>query len=332
MMKRSPIGFTSVVADHDGGTDTALPPPDHTYPMDGEATHAFELDDGSDLFFIEIVWYSEGDEYPGDLHDDVSLTKAVLDEGTPDQQNVLAYATTQDGYFWTIAVPNIGLGAHTMTFNAEDDAGNTLATDEALTFEVEERGLFDLGLVPGINLIPLPRDPADTDINAVFGDTPVVDLVFTRQGRRWLVAQRDPDTGRFERTGSPNDLWKIDAKHAYFVRAVASVTVEIDIPPLGTQRVPPKVRVKGNRWSLVPVTSLGPIEDIPQFTEIDADDYLGENWKVAFTFGPGPVGQRVARQRPGRRRRHPERLGPDRPRLLGVVHQEGLPRPAIAIG
>ena len=37
----------------------------------------------------------------------------------------------------------------------------------------------------------------------------------------------------------------------------------------------------------MPVISLLPIEDIPQGTELDADDYLGSNWTTAFTFSAG---------------------------------------------
>ena len=55
--------------------DNSLPFPD-TFPFDGA-----ELEE-ADPFFIEIDWRSEGEEYPGDSHGAVTLTKAVLDAGT----------------------------------------------------------------------------------------------------------------------------------------------------------------------------------------------------------------------------------------------------------
>ena len=250
-----------------------------TWPVDGEEETQF-----FDPFFIEISWRSEAWEYVGDSHRGVTLTKAVLDGA-----DVLPLASVFpfDDRLWTIRIPNIALGDHTLAFNGRDDAGNTLADDEELTFRVVAPPSWDLLLTPGINLVSIPADPVDKRINAVFGDALAVDLVFTRAGKRWLVAQRDPDTGRFERTGSSNDLRWINSRHAYFVRAVTSVAVEIELAPLGFQEVPPAIRVKKNRWALVPVMSLRPIEKIPQWSALDADEYFGDNWRVAWTFDRG---------------------------------------------
>ena len=288
-----------------------------TLPLDGgEATL-------SDPFFIEIDWLSEDGEYVGDSHAGVTLTKAVLDA-----VNVLPFASTLDGRRWIIGVGNIGVGEHTLTFNGRDDAGNTLNAPEVLTFTVVEPPKWELNLVPGMSLVSVPRDPVDKDINAVFGNTPYVDLVFTREGKKWLVAQRDPDTGRFERTGSANDLRRINSRHAYWVRATASATVRIELASLGSQEVPPAIQVKKNRWALVPVMSLRPIDDIPHGTELDGR-ILRRQLARGLDLRPGPLDQRVAGNEPRRGLGHAVRLGSDRQGLLGILHDEGPDRAAM---
>jgi hypothetical protein len=254
-----------------------------TVPEDGEMEATL-----SAPFFIEINWGSEDEEYTGDSHEDVTLTKAVLDAGEDNERDVIGLASTRDGQRWTVAVDDIGLGEHTLTFNGEDSLGNTLEDDEELTFTVVARPVFELGLAPGLNLVSIPGDPTNKDINAVFGDHPAVDLVYTRDGDLWLVAQRDAESGMFEATGGISDLTSIDAQHAYFVRATASVDVGVDISSRGALQVPPSIAVKGNQWNLVPVISLLPLEKIPMGSALDADTYLGtENWTRGFTFDRG---------------------------------------------
>ena len=253
-----------------------------TLPLDDELEATF-----SDPFFIEINWLSEDAEYTGDSQKNVDLTKAVLDEGDSNERDVMGLTSSRDGRRWTIAVPGIGLGEHTLTFNGEDALGNTLSDDEELTFTVVARPSFGLSLTPGMNLVSIPGEPSNNAINTVFGDSPAVDLVFTRDGDLWLVAQRDAESDMFEATGGISDLTSIDAQHAYWVRASASVTVEIDIPALGAQRLLPSIDVMGNTWNLVPVISLLPLEKIPQGSTLDADNYLGTNWTRAFTFERG---------------------------------------------
>ena len=71
------------------------------------------------------------------------------------------------------------------------------------------------------------------------------------------------------------------------MRSNGSPTVDITIPPLGSQRLLPSIAVMGGQWNLVPVISLLPLGEIPQGTEVDANDYLGGNWLRAFTFAGG---------------------------------------------
>ena len=111
--------------------DNALHSPTGVLPDDG-STVGFQ-----NPFVVEIDWSSEGGEYVGDSHDQVQLMKAVLDEGTANELDVLPSATTPNGYLWEFLIPDITLGAHTFSFNGEDVLGNTLAEDGVLTFTVE---------------------------------------------------------------------------------------------------------------------------------------------------------------------------------------------------
>ena len=212
--------------------------------------------------------------------------KAVLNEGTDGERDLIAeaVASTRDGRQWTLAVSNIGLGEHTLTYNGEDALGNTRDPDGTLTFTVVERPTFDLVLTPGMNLVSIPGKPATTSIDGVFGEFAAVDLIFTRDNDRWLVALRNPTTGAFEGT-----LSTIDAQHAYWVRASATTTVSVEIPSQGAQQLLPRIEVKGDQWNLVPVISLLPLKNLAAgVTTLDADNYFGgANWTKAFTFDRG---------------------------------------------
>ena len=154
------------------------------------------------------------------------------------------------------------------------------------TFTVVAPPAFQINLAPGMNLISVPGEPANGNIDAFFGDVDAVDLIFTREGSRWLLALRSPVTGQFDGT-----LTTIDAQHAYWIRSVATVTFQIDIPPLGAQQILPSVRVRPRQWNLVPIISLRPLggghNEIQNGTKLDADDYFGDNWRVAWTWDRG---------------------------------------------
>ena len=87
-------------------------------------------------FFIEIDWSSEGTEYDGDTHGAVTLTKALLDAGTANERDVLPNASSRDGGLLAIAIPDIDLGVHTLTYNGQDGLGHPLPRDFVITFTV----------------------------------------------------------------------------------------------------------------------------------------------------------------------------------------------------
>ena len=243
-------------------------------------------------FFIELYWDgsmeeagsvniiagNEAKEYTGDSSKTVTLTKAELD-GT----DVLDMAIRQTAGSWRIGIEDIGLGQHTLKYNAEDALGNTKETDRTLTFTVQPVPSWDLGLTAGMNLISLPSAPANGNVNEVFGDTEVIDLIFTFEGGQSKVALRNPD----DPTTFVGTLTTIDAQHAYWISAENAATVEISIPPTSQLAPPPYLTVKGGQWNLLPVMSLGAVDDDTKGegaapgAKVDADSYLGD-FRTAF--------------------------------------------------
>ncbi len=265
--------------------DKTLDPASSTIPAGGaKASNA-------EPFYITIDWAGEGTEYTGDSHKTVTLTKAVLNAGTDNERDVLEHASSSDSRKFTIAISEIGAGKHTLTYNGMDEGGNELANDAALKFEVVTPPALKLSLTVGNNLVSLPRDPASTDVQDVFGDVAEVTLIFTqpRPGESdlpWMFAVRDPATGQFA-----GDLTTIDASHAYIVKSSGSTVVSIDIPQLDAQQVPPSISVPAGKWMLVPVVSLASIG--PNDGEIEtgdmfcAGDYFGPDLSNAYTFEAG---------------------------------------------
>ena len=227
----------------------------------------------------------------------------MLDAGEDNERDVLGSASTSNNREFTIAISDIGVGKHTLTYNGMDETGNSLKTDAVLKFEVVVSPPLTLGLTTGMNLISVPRDPENTDIQAVFGDVEEITLVFTRpiageSDLPWLVAVRDQMTGEFV-----GDLKSIDARHAYWVKASGSSKVEIEVPQLEAQRTPPSIFVAVGEWTLVPVISLAPIapagtaSDSPDYiqegTEFDAGAYFGERFVQGFHLRSWAVGGNI---------------------------------------
>jgi hypothetical protein len=247
-----------------------------TTPQD-TANAAFE-----DPFDIFLHWDNEADEYVGDSNNTVTLTKALLDG-----EDVSENAVRQDANSYIIEIESISLGRHTLIYNAEDEAGNTNARDRTLDFTVTERPTWRLSLRKGMNLVSLPSNPSNGNVDDVFGGAAEIDLVFTFEKGQALVAVRNPGTGGFAGT-----LKTIDARHAYWVRASNSAKIEISIPTTSAQTVLPSIAVTGGEWNLVPVLSLGSIASsdagsgAAPGTLMDADAYLGD-FQIAFGWQGG---------------------------------------------
>ena len=238
-----------------------------------------------DTTLLRIRWETEADEYVGDSHVTVWITKMELDGVDVSDQ-----VSTRDNKNFTITVSKelLGatqadqLGSHSLVFNATDEAGNALSADAKLDFTVALRDLYQLNLNPGINLVSLPSDPASPNINDVITSNDNINLVFTYNPADprgpWLFASRDSVDDPF--TG---DLETIDGNHAYFMRAVSDVTLKVDVPPTDPARpAPPKTFNVVKGWNLVPVSD---ITRQAFDSTIDADSYLtGIDWTRALTY------------------------------------------------
>ena len=208
-----------------------------------------------DPFFITIDFgvtstdlaEHEGNEYEGDSHSTVTLTDLTLDGAS-----ILGQEDTKDNMRFLVAVNDIALGDHTITVNAEDEAGNSLLVDLSVTFTVIERPSVDIDLEPGWNLTSFPGDPADGSIDAVFAGNDAVTAVVTYDPARpggFLSAIREED-GSFAGT-----LSTITADRGYWINTDTFETVEADIPGLAAGQVgllPPTIPITAG-WNLVPV-------------------------------------------------------------------------------
>ena len=189
----------------------------------------------------------EGNEYEGDSHATVTLTNLTLDGA-----NILGQEDTKNNIRFLVAVSDVALGDHTITVNAEDEAGNSLVEDLSVTFTVIERPSVDIDLEPGWNLVSFPGDPSDGSIDAVFAGNDTVTAVVTYDPARpggFLSAIREAD-GSFAGT-----LSTITADRGYWINTDTFETVEADIPGLEAGQVgllPPTIPITTG-WNLVPV-------------------------------------------------------------------------------
>jgi hypothetical protein len=278
-----PTSETAIVFEIDNEIAAGMDP--RTVPTD--APHGSLKTPITDPFFIDLYWDGstegglkagdEGSEYPGDTSKEVTLVKAELDG-----EDVMVNAVRQDAGSWRLGIPGVDLGNHTLKYNAEDALGNSYDTDRELRFTVDPVPTWEMRLSAGMNLVSVPSEPGNGDINHLFGDAEQVQLIFTFEEGVSKVAIRNQDTGMFVGT-----LSRIDAQHAYWISAENAVTVDISVPPTSQLTPPPFISVTGGQWTLVPVISLGRVDDdtdgvgAAPGTKIDPDDYLGK-FRAAF--------------------------------------------------
>ena len=224
-------------------SDVALPAATTT-PMDTDKPIT------RDPFFITIDFVDEGAEYNDDTNKTVTLTKLSLD-GT----SILGQESTQDNIKFLIAISGITSAEHTLVFNATDAAGNKLAADKTVKFTVTNRAKIKINLQPGINLVSLPGDPTDTDINAVLANNPEITHVISYDPSLpglFLQAERGGD-GLFAGT-----LLTIDSSRGYWMLTSLFKALEVTTAPLAAGAVgtlPPAIPIVAD-WNLVPVVDI----------------------------------------------------------------------------
>lgn len=253
---------------------------DNVFEVDNSApTVTFDPDGTADVEntapFIRVIF--DEDEYPGDTHKTVSLTKAEVTKPDGTTEDVLAKFTTLDNIEYIWAASDLALGDHDLVVSGTDDAGNELA-DASVTITIAERAPVKIALRPGWNLVSLPGATASSGINSVV-TVSAVDVVLTydpRTAAKWLTAVRNAEDGLFY-----GSLTEISANTAYWVHTSTFEPIEVDIPGLtaGSAQLPPSHMLVAG-WNLVPVSILNPGDADP-----DADEYYsGLDWSRSYGY------------------------------------------------
>ena len=222
----------------------------------------------------------EYDEVNFDTYATVSLVSVTFDGPGYDNQDVTDMFFTRDDVVFSWRPGDLAVGEYSITVTAMDEAGNEEDLDTA-TFEIVSPAPYSLPVDPGVNLISLPGNPVNMDINEVIPTDGTIDLVTTYDPEAalgpWLVATWNSDTGLFEGT-----LTTIDSKHAYWVRASTPITLSVLLQRQAEAGVTPPTIAVSAGWNLVPVVDL---TRSTEGTEISAAAYFaGVEWSLAYTY------------------------------------------------
>lgn len=210
---------------------------------------------------------ADTDEIMGDdldTHAGITIVSATLNG---DDITAALQSNSAGNVFLYRAPDGLTVGEHMLEVVAMDDAGNKHPTTQKATIEITERKPFSLKLNPGWNLVSIPGEPADPDINVVIPAdrtdiTSVLAYDPTVPGL-WLSASRGAD-GMFSGT-----LKNVTATRGYWVETNTFSPLPVMIPKQspGQARVLPTIPVaKG--WNMVPIL------DVDGDFKLDDDDKL----------------------------------------------------------
>lgn len=232
----------------------------------------------------------EGDEYTGtdsvgptdssastnyDTHDTVTIISATLDG-----VDITPLATTDNKTF-LYRSSGLTVASHTVKVKAKDAAGNE--KEFTGTVKVAERKPFALALNPGWNLVSIPGEPTDSDINLVISAAHPASTILTYDPSvpgGWLTAVRDND-GLFAGT-----LTTITSNRAYWILTNSFEAINITIPRLasGAAALPPTVNIVEG-WNFVPVLDVtGVSVKSGDVTVAPATYFAGLTLSRAYTF------------------------------------------------
>ena len=291
---------TGATVDIDGDTksilferDKAIAAPDFDPDKSGVNT-TFETDDPNG--FIRIDYSAEGTEYsattqayqparaadpdasppvtardpiPGrkgddlDTHGRLTIVSATLD-GTDISGDISA---NTDGNIFQYHLDGMAVDDYDLEITVRDEAGNQNAAPHKGTIKIIERKPYKLTLNPGWNLVSLPGQPADTDINEVIPSDHPIDAVRGYDPMvpgAWLIAEEGGD-GTF--TGT---LETIESGTAYWIKTGAFQALDVDIPKPtpGSLSLLPTISISQG-WNLVPILD---VDGDFELAEQTADD------------------------------------------------------------
>ena len=257
-------GDKSAPVDVDGETsailierDKNISAPDVDPDKDG-VQDKFSIDDPD--AFIRIDFSGEGNEYDAskdddgnrvgddlDTHGKVTIESAML--GDMDITDSLRANDASNVFLYHAS--GLDLGEHKLSVTAMDEAGNKNASAFTATITITERAPYTLKLNPGWNLVSIPGEPMDSDINAVIPADHPATTVLTFDPSvpgGWLTALRGAD-GSFSGT-----LTDISAGRAYWISTPSFDPLKVDIPKqaAGVAQVLPSISV-AEGWNLIPI-------------------------------------------------------------------------------
>ena len=281
--------------------DNAIPDP--AFPLTANDT------DDPDTF-ISIDFSDEGNEYglddagdhtttaadvitSYDTHDTVTLVEVTLDGviifGTytdaDGNEITVEDVVTDDDITFLYKAEGLPIAEHELVIEVTDDVGNEATFTH--TFDLTERNPFTVELFPGWNLISIPDDAEESDLDVAIPNTHPASTLTTYDAATgaWLTAVRD-DMGT--PTDTTDDTWVGDLTGwgllpnvGYWVLTDTFEDLDVDIPGLsaGTQDLPPAFEVDAG-WNLLGISSL----DIALAT-IDSDDYFATvDWARAYSY------------------------------------------------
>ena len=238
--------------------DNVLPAPVVEFPG-GDAANVYTQNP-----FIVIDWASEAAEYgrAGNKLFNTSTASAAYDTVLDTKSLVTITSITVDGSAvssnmnrvnngkFLLALRDVSLAEHKLTFTGQDAAGNTLEIKDT-TFTVKERPPFAVNMTPGWNLVSLPAQPKSGAINDVIPSGHSASIVITydpKEAGGWLTATRGDD-GLFAGT-----LTQIKASRAYwiFTESFDAINVPLQVIGGGTTNLLPTVNLVAG-WNMLSV-------------------------------------------------------------------------------
>ena len=187
---------------------------------------------------------------PGDVDTDFDTHGTVtLVSASFNGDDITESVSTRDDILFVYRPGNLTNGDHVFKIEVMDSAGNE---DEfTLEFAKTDRAPYKIELNPGPNLISFPGNPADGDINAVFGGEGNEDITnvlsFDNASGLWLNAMKGED-GMFM-----GDLTTINGMNGYWVLSASILDVSVVLESTGSiERPPPHIAVQEG-WNLIGV-------------------------------------------------------------------------------
>ena len=254
--------------------DTNISAPDVDPDKDG-VQDEFSIDDPN--AFIRVDFSGEGNEYDAsadedgmrtgddlDTHGMVTIVSAML--GDMDIADMLQ--GNEGSNVFLFHASGLDLGEHTLSVTAMDEAGNKNASAFEATITITERKPYSLALNPGWNLVSIPGEPMDTDINSVMADHPATQVLTYDPSvpGGWLTALRGSDDS-FSGT-----LTNITAGRAYWIETPTFQALKVDIPKqaVGVAVLPTINIVQG--WNMIPILDVDGDFELDEPT--DDDNYF----------------------------------------------------------